>query len=160
MVQPSCFNPACRKTDFNVPGGTPRPSLPPPGIVTTPFFVGWRKCRWLPVVRTCCHPSFSIIPMRSRYFNGLFRSRFQSLASALLASLSFSAIELRDLNGPLRPLLKLLNLEFGLGEDVAALFDQGHALLVFVDGLLQPDRAALDLLGDRFELLQRFLERQ
>lgn len=68
-------------------------------------------------------------------------------------------LEVRGLQRPLRPLLELLNLEFGLGENVAALFDQGHAFFVFGDGLLQPDRTPLDLLGDRFELSERFLER-
>lgn len=61
-------SPACRRIERIVPGATSRLSLPPPGIVTTPGFVGCLKCGWLPFGRTCTQPSSPTILIRSRNF--------------------------------------------------------------------------------------------
>jgi len=52
--------------DFSVPVGTSSPGCP--GIVTTFGLEACLKWRWLPVVRTCFHPSASISFTRSRTF--------------------------------------------------------------------------------------------
>ena len=60
-IRPDCF-----KMLFHVPGD--RSSLGLPGMVTRPGLTGCLYCRWLPLVRTNCHPSLSISSIASLTF--------------------------------------------------------------------------------------------
>jgi hypothetical protein len=63
-------SPACLRTLLSVPVCRSSPGWP--GTVTRPFLIACLYWRWLPRVRTCSHPSFSISRIRSRTFT-LFR---------------------------------------------------------------------------------------
>ena len=57
------FSPDCFNMLFQVPGGRSSPGLP--GMVTRPGLTGCLYWRWLPLVRTNRHPSFSISSIAS-----------------------------------------------------------------------------------------------
>src|SRR5579864_8740305 len=61
-----CFNPACFKTLFSVPGERSSPGLP--GTVTSPGFDACLNCRCEPRCRTTTQPSSSSILTTSRIF--------------------------------------------------------------------------------------------